>query len=280
MDSLKTVSLQLDHISIESENPAALAEFYSVAMKMDVEPINEGSWICSAPERTLLISEGRSKNLKFSTFRCESSSALDRLRRKMEAKDIEMLPTISPLQQSGSDFSVKDPDGNLLCFTARKAGVNKQQQLEARLQHVVVATEEIERMLSFYQDVIGFRLSDRVEDEDGNLKVVFLRGDSEHHCFAIFSASSKRMDHHCYETGGWDQIRGWADRLAEHNIPIVWGPGRHGPGHNLFFMINDIDGNWIEFSADLEVLKTDRPVGVWEHTEKTLNQWGKGKLRT
>ena len=279
MDNSKVISMQLDHILLESETPQALADFYGLVMKMDVEVKDESYWLCSAPGRKVLISDGKSKSLGFSAFRCESQESLERLRRRMAESDTEILPSVSPLLISESDFSTRDPDGNLLCFTATKADGIASDKVSARLQHVVVATDDIKPMLRFYRDVIGFRLSDQVEDEDGNLKVVFLRGDCEHHCFAIFAASSKRLDHHCYETGGWDQVRDWADRLAEHNIPIVWGPGRHGPGHNLFFMINDIDGNWLEFSADLELIKADRPVGVWEHCEKTLNQWGKGKIR-
>jgi len=33
---------------------------------------------------------------------------------------------------------------------------------------------------------------------------------------------------------------------------VKWGPGRHGPGNNLFVFIHDLDGNWVEVSAELE----------------------------
>ena len=49
--------------------------------------------------------------------------------------------------------------------------------------------------------------------------------------------------------------------------------GRHGPGNNLFIFIEDPDGNWIEISAELEVIH-DRQVKVWKHEPKTLNLWG------
>jgi hypothetical protein len=47
----------------------------------------------------------------------------------------------------------------------------------------------------------------------------------------------------------WTKIRDWADHFAARNIRLIWGPGRHGPGNNLFVFIADTDGNWIEVSA-------------------------------
>jgi catechol 2,3-dioxygenase len=58
------------------------------------------------------------------------------------------------------------------------------------------------------------------------------------------------------------------------------GPGRHGPGNDLFIFIVDPDENWIEISAELEIIHDhDRPVKHWPHRERTLNQWGRAILR-
>jgi hypothetical protein len=58
----------------------------------------------------------------------------------------------------------------------------------------------------------------------------------------------------------------------------MWGPGRHGPGNNLFVFIEDPDGNWIEISAELEVIY-GRPAKEWPHAPYTLNQWGTAIMR-
>ena len=75
-------------------------------------------------------------------------------------------------------------------------------------------------------------------------------------------------------------IRDWADRFAERHIPLRWGPGRHGPGNNLFFFVTDPDGNWVEFSCDLEQVEGPRPVKTWAHEERTLNSWGAAYMRS
>ncbi|WP_375392801.1 VOC family protein, partial [uncultured Sphingomonas sp.] len=107
-----------------------------------------------------------------------------------------------------------------------------------------------------------------------------LRCSHEHHSLAMFQTAEARLDHHCLEAGDWGLIRDWGDHFAGEHIPLKWGPGRHGPGNNLFMFIHDLDGNWIELSAELEQVAPDRAVGDWLHEERTLNSWGAGLLRS
>ena len=59
----------------------------------------------------------------------------------------------------------------------------------------------------------------------------------------------------------------------------MWGPGRHGPGNNIFIFITDPDENWIEISAELEVIY-DRDTVDWPQHPRTLNKWGEAILRS
>lgn len=108
----------------------------------------------------------------------------------------------------------------------------------------------------------------------------FMRSDTEHHSFAVFQAPSCAFDHHCYETSGWSELRDWADHFARRRWLLDWGPGRHGPGNNLFLFVRDPDDNWIELSAELEVVHPERKAGRWPHEERTLNLWGRAPLRS
>lgn len=98
--------------------------------------------------------------------------------------------------------------------------------------------------------------------------------------FAVFRAPEKRLDHHSYEVGDWNAIRDWCDHFAAQEHLLLWGPGRHGAGNNLFAMIHDADGNWIEVSAELETITEERSVKRWEHGPRPLNLWGQAKLRS
>jgi len=62
-------------------------------------------------------------------------------------------------------------------------------------------------------------------------------------------------------------------------MELSWGPGRHGPGNNLFFMIPDADGNMVELSAEIELMDKDMPARLWPHEPHTLNLWGVAWMR-
>ena len=81
------------------------------------------------------------------------------------------------------------------------------------------------------------------------------------------------------ETTSWNDIRDWADHLGGLRISLSWGPGRHGPGNNLFFMVCDADGNMVEFSAEMELMDRDTAVRLWKHEPHTLNLWGVAWIR-
>ena len=151
--------------------------------------------------------------------------------------------------------------------------------MPARLQHMALRTPRLDDMVSFYES-LGFLVSDRVKDDAGALRAAFLRTDSEHHALALFGAPEARFDHLSCETRDTAAVIAWADRMASNRIPIHWGIGRHGPGNDVFFMVQDPDGNLIEISADIEVCDPSRPAGTWRHEQRTLNLWGTAIMRS
>ena len=262
---------------LESDDPSNLANFYCETLRM-TQTIQGSLIMVEGAERKLLIGSGSSRKLGFGAYGFDSDAGLTQLRRSLESAGITLDESPSPLF-SDHAFSLTDPDNNRLVF-GRSTAISNNSAMPARLQHLVVATDEMAPMLDFYAGQLGFAITDRVEDETGDLRACFLDSDDEHHSFAFFKASEKRLDHHAYEAGEWSLIRDWADHLADLDVKIVWGPGRHGPGNNLFFMINDPDGNWVEISAELEQLTSERQVRIWPHGEKALNLWGSGYLRS
>ena len=172
-----------------------------------------------------------------------------------------------------------DPDGNIMVFGLSSNDSEAPDGLRGPIQHLSLATFDAEAFADFYYGRLGFAVSDRVLRDEKELTTCFLRSNHEHHTIACFKANRQGIDHHSYEAGEWNTIRDWADRFASLNLPLVWGPGRHGPGNNLFIFIEDPDGNRIEVSAEMEVVH-DRPAKDWPHEERTLNLWGKAIMRT
>jgi catechol 2,3-dioxygenase-like lactoylglutathione lyase family enzyme len=275
---------QLDHVTRASDRPDALVAFYRDAMGMAPTGLAPGQWLLQGPQRRLLIVEGGRGAQPLSAFRVQSRAQLDALRDHVSARGVEILPNATPVFSEG--FAVRDPDARLVAFglpDARVDGPKDDTALPGRLQHVVVATDRLDRLIGFYERALGFVASDHVFEHgvgNGEATATFLRSDPEHHSFAAFRAPAVRGDHHSYETTSWNDIRDWADHMGRQNVKLWWGPGRHGPGNNLFFMVEDPDGYKVELSAEIELMPREMAARSWKHEERTLNLWGQAWMRS
>ena len=271
-------STYLHHIHLHSPAPQQLAEWYGKAMEMKVELLSDGLWLATGPARQLLFSMGDAKKLAHAGFAVRDAESLQLLRKRAEEMGISPRSVDTPLLQPGA-FGVTDPDGNAIYFgLTLPRPVAPGRSIRGPIQHLTLASRDVQAIEDFYAGKLGFGVSDRVLSDEGKMMTCFMRGNHEHHNLACFFQDRQGVDHHSYEAGEWDTIRDWSDHLASHGIPLFWGPGRHGPGNNLFIFTEDPDGNWIEISAELEVVH-DRPVKHWPHEERTLNLWGRGVLR-
>ena len=266
----------LHHLQVQSPDPEKLAAFYGEAMQMSVEKLPDGRWHCFGPQRQLLIVNGQAKGFDFSAFGCRDAEGLAELRARAKSEGLDPADHSSLLLDKA--FGLSDPDGNGVVFGLARENTDRQ-GLRGPLQHVTLATFDVAAIENFYAGKLGFLVSDRVLNDKGAIATSFMRSNHEHHTLACFLSSRQGLDHHSYEAAEWDTIRDWADHFAARHIRLMWGPGRHGPGNNLFIFIEDPDGNWVEVSAELEMIR-DRPVKHWPHGERTLNLWGNAIMRS
>lgn len=274
---------RLDHLVRETDRPEELLRFYGQALSMEPTQLDADRWLLQGHERRLVIQRGARAQQPLSAFRVPGSTQLQLLREHCKQLGLVLLAQSSPLFTDG--FCLQDPDGRFLAFgtAAENTSVGGAPgKLRGRLQHVVVATTDLPAITDFYHGKVGFAISDNVIEQvdDRETTASFFRSDPEHHSFAAFRAPQARPDHLSLETDSWDDIRDWADHMSALGIKLWWGPGRHGPGNNLFFMIEDPEGYKLELSAEIEQVPLSTASRVWPHEERTLNLWGGAWMRS
>jgi catechol 2,3-dioxygenase-like lactoylglutathione lyase family enzyme len=271
-------SAYLHHLHLASPQPLALGAFYAKVLDMQVEGTDGGAIFAHGSGRRVRITNGPAKHLFAAGFAIRDADGLAGLKARAMAEGLEPMPYETPLFQSGA-FKVVDPDSNVVGFgLAVREEKEECRRLSGPLQHLTLASRDVGALEEFYAGKLGFRISDRVVRDDGKVMTSFMRGNHEHHTLAVFYQDRVGIDHHSYEAGQWGFIRDWCDHFASCGVKLMWGPGRHGPGNNLFVFIVDPDGNRIEVSAELEVVH-DREMKIWPHEERTLNLWGSAILR-
>ena len=174
----------------------------------------------------------------------------------------------------GTDAAVRFamPDGRGVEIVA---AMNLLEQTEAfdvrrprRFGHVSLKTEDPLALERFLSAGLGLRTSDRVGD-----KAVWMRGDSDHHGVAIMREPIG-IHHYAYEMPSWESFRAVADDLRARGRKVVWGPGRHGPGNNIFLYFLNQVGCVIECYLDLEQVEHAKAPGRWPDEPSSFNVWG------
>jgi catechol 2,3-dioxygenase-like lactoylglutathione lyase family enzyme len=143
-----------------------------------------------------------------------------------------------------------------------------------KFEHVSVKVRNMGRMERFLEKGLGFGFSDRM----GPL-AAWWHCDEDHHGIALVRAPRPELAHYCYALEDLNAEGRVADRLrALRGRGVVWGPVRHGPGHNQSTYLLDNDGALIELSSDLARMTPEEAYTprTWPVTPTTLSQWGGG----
>ncbi len=152
-----------------------------------------------------------------------------------------------------------------------------------KLGHVAFHVTEVKKVTQFYCDVLGFRVSDWMGDFFS-----FLRCGPDHHTINLMETGSNRHFHTAFELRDWSHMETACDYLSLNGYKLLWGPGRHGIGHNLFCYHRSPNGLITELFAELDRMNEelgyfeprpwhrDKPQKpkVWAKDPAASNLWG------
>lgn len=157
-----------------------------------------------------------------------------------------------------------------------------------KLGHVAYRVLDVQKVVSFYNNVLGFRTSDSRGDY-----FYFLRCNTDHHTLNFVVDEKPALHHIAFEVLDWSEIHKAVDYLAHNNIHLVWGPGRHVIGHNVATYHRNSDKVRVEIFTEMDQMKDEklgyfdprpwhqeRPLYPKTHGPETLrNYWGYGSER-
>ena len=118
--------------------------------------------------------------------------------------------------------------------------------------HTVINVRDLDQMLAFYTNVLGFEISDRGPLGPGAPEIVFLSNDpDEHHQLAMVAAGegeapNSPLNHMAFRVESFDDVKTVHARLAEADVTML--PLSHGNTLSLYF--GDPEGNGVEVSWD------------------------------
>jgi hypothetical protein len=93
----------------------------------------------------------------------------------------------------------------------------------------------------------------------------------------MFIHGNPGIDHIGFSILDGNELLRSADLLSQQQVPLLWGPGRHGTSGDLFIRFADPDGWHIELSAGIQQYydrDVTAPPRLWHTREMALNLWG------
>jgi len=125
--------------------------------------------------------------------------------------------------------------------------------------------------------VLGFAVSDRTRH------MTFVRCNRKHHCIAYAGSDSASLNHVAFELPSLEAVMRGIGRMRDAGFEPVWGPGRHGPGNNVFGYFIAPWGGVIEYTAEIAEVGDNYKVGGpedWQWPPGRIDHWGISKKDT
>jgi catechol 2,3-dioxygenase-like lactoylglutathione lyase family enzyme len=145
-----------------------------------------------------------------------------------------------------------------------------------RLEHVNMLVPDTAALGDFCSKVLGMRLSDQT---DGGALRWYRCEDGHHHSIAMGPGPGK-LHHYAFDHHAMEDLLTIADTLVLKNRALLWGPGRHGPGDNIFTYFVDPNGCVVENSIEMYRIDNDAVYEPrsWDISEglrgRWINLWG------
>ena len=236
---------------------------------------------------SVVLKRGAKANCVRLGFQLAADADLDAFEKQTAAHGIKTARKKDPEPSIAEMVTFEDAKGTTMEVFKRDAFSHEKFTRKGivpfKLGHVAFHCVDVKKVTDFYCDVLGFRVSDWMGDFFS-----FLRCGPDHHTINFMETGSNRHFHTAFELRDWSHMHEACDYLSLNGYKLLWGPGRHGIGHNLFAYHRAPNGLITETFAELDRVNEElgyfeprpwhrdnpqRPK-VWEKDPSASNLWG------
>lgn len=281
---------KLGFVAFGTEDLDRMVDYYTGALELGlVERTGEAAYLTTGSEHHCVVVEAGATAAR-TRVGLQIRGELDEAAKRLAAAGVAAERRSDPEPGIAEALVIEEPGGTPLHLYASQEPHTLERTSSrlrpSKLGHVASYVSSVPEIQRFYEEVLGFRWSDTVGDD----VFVFLRCSPDHHTVNFISRDGRTGMHHiAFEARDILHVKDALDHLARCGHELMWGPGRHGAGHNIFTYHRDPDGNVVEIFTDLDVIydeesghyeprpwhETD-PMGprVWGREHKPSNMWG------
>ena len=198
-------------------------------------------------------------------FDAVDRAAVDALHAQVVAHGLKSIDPPTKLKQPHGTygFGFQDPEGRniaIICGVADHADAADRLDRPRKLSHVNINAGDSDATLVCYRDTLGFMLTDTTR------RLRFLSCNADHHSMVLGFTGGPTINHLAFEMPDLESVMRGAGRMRDNGRGREWGPGRHGPGNNVFCYFLGPEDMPIELTAEMQQIDAS-------HRAKTPEQW-------
>ena len=245
---------------------------------------------------SLKLTAAKTSGLGHVAYRTRSPQALERRAAALKGSGFDVGWSEGDLGH-GKTFVCKDPDGHVVELyydtewyeapaELKPALKNQAQKFPARgvnarrLDHWNGLAADIPANRKFYENYLGFRLTEQIVLDDGTEAGMWMTATNKSYDFAFTrdaTGTKGRFHHITYALNSREEVLLAADVFLENGVFIETGPHKHAVQQTFFLYVYEPGGNRVEVAnagARLVLAPDWKPIR-WTETERKKGQaWG------
>ena len=290
----------LGHLELFTPKPQESLRFFVDVMGM-TETGRQGDSVYlhaydDYERHSLKLTASKSTGLGHVAYRTRSPQALERRVAALKGSGLDIGWTDGDLEH-GPAFLCQDPDGHKIELyyetqwyqpppELRPALKNQAQRFPARginvrrLDHWNGLAVDIKANREFFENYLGFRLTEQIVLDDGSEAGVWMTCTNKSYDFAYtrdHTGTKGRFHHITYAVNSREEVLLAADICLENNVYIETGPHKHAIQQTFFLYVYEPGGNRVEVcnaGARLILAPDWKPIR-WSEAERKKGQaWG------
>ena len=215
-------------------------------------------------KQRLVVNGAENEGLGFFGWEVADAAALDRLAARLDAHDVAITRASRRLadERHVADLiAFADPAGNRLEAFHGPAVANEPfvpgrpisgfRTGALGMGHAVLHVEDVEPLLPFYRDILGFQVSDYGLTPH---KLYFFHVNGRHHSFAMVGSGKRGLHHFMVELTSLDDVGQGYDLAQLDEDRVAYTLGRHTNDHMTSFYANTPSGFFVEYGWNGRVI--------------------------
>jgi catechol 2,3-dioxygenase-like lactoylglutathione lyase family enzyme len=273
---------RIGHATFETPDLARQTEYYTDLLGLTVAERERDSVYLATKigQLAIQLNKGEQERCTKLAFEVAPNSDFAELARELAKDGIKSELRNDSIPGIGPVLVFEDCKGTTVELFKDWSYLGKHTQVSGvgplKLGHVAWVVNDVQATCDFYARVLGFRASDWIGDF-----FVFIRCNSDHHTLNFIRGKNEKMHHMAFELKDVVHLQSACDLMGQRKHPILWGPLRHGPGHNMAIHHRNPDDQVIELYCELDQM-LDEELGYflprpWHHdTPQRPKVWPHG----